>query len=556
MESFEELGLPAELVDALAAEGIERPTPLQRDLIPLLRRGNNALARAGPGSGTLVAYGAPLLERIEAGGAAPAAVVLAASQAAAAALAGSLARLALATGHAVAALGSTWASPEKSDILFATAADLLASVRTSRLRLEDLRALVVDGAATLQHTDGLDDLETLAAFLPATAQRVVISLPVTPEVASFARAHAKKAGHVAVAAPSKEAEAGPVRGVVLYRISRKDDADIVRTVAGILEEGARHVLVHCGSDDHAADVGDLLSLRGYLAGAPGDPSAPVWLGSGNDASGQGIAGDGADTAGVMTSDVATLSVDVPPGAASLSRRHGPGGTAVVLVASRELAHLKAVAAEAGCRLRPLPNPPGARGEPERRRGELLRILEEEDLTSEMLLLDPLFERHDPVEVAAAATRLAGRAAKGSPGRRTPAGTSARADGADAARRPASTSLPVRAQAWVRLFLSVGSRDGIRPGDLLRAAAGEAGIDRAQVGRIEIQDTFSRVEIRQQVAGKVLRALNGTTLGGRSVRVDYHREPARGGAKPGGGPKPGRGPKRGGGPGRRRMRPAS
>ena len=64
-----------------------------------------------------------------------------------------------------------------------------------------------------------------------------------------------------------------------------------------------------------------------------------------------------------------------------------------------------------------------------------------------------------------------------------------------------------------LFMSVGSRDGIGPGDLLGAAVDQAGIERAQVGRIEIQETFTRVEIRQQVAEKVVRALNGTTLGG-------------------------------------------
>ncbi|MYH48852.1 MAG: hypothetical protein F4151_04805, partial [Gammaproteobacteria bacterium] len=67
--------------------------------------------------------------------------------------------------------------------------------------------------------------------------------------------------------------------------------------------------------------------------------------------------------------------------------------------------------------------------------------------------------------------------------------------------------------------------------------------RAQVGRIEIQETFTRVEIRQQVAEKVVRALNGITLGGRAVRVDYHREPARG-------------PSRSrGGSGRRRVKPS-
>ena len=99
-----------------------------------------------------MAYGAPLLERIQAEATAPRALVLTASATAAGALATSLARLATATGHAVAALGSPWAAPEHSDILFATAPDLLAAVRNSRLRLEDLRALVVDGAATIQRS--------------------------------------------------------------------------------------------------------------------------------------------------------------------------------------------------------------------------------------------------------------------------------------------------------------------------------------------------------------------------------------------------------------------
>lgn len=524
MDTFGQLGLPPELVDALAAEGIERPTPLQRDAIPLLRRGNNALVRAGPGSGTLVTYGAPLLERIQAEATVPRALVLTASAAAAGALATSLARLATATGHAVAALGSPWAAPEHSDILFATAPDLLAAVRNSRLRLEDLRALVVDGAATIQRSDGLEDLETLIGFVPATAQRVVVSLPVTPEVEAFARAHAKRAGYVAGSGLPPRAKAGPVRGVLHYRICRRSDADLVRAVSEVLEQGARHVLVFCASDDHAADVGDLLSLYGFRAGASGDASAPVWLSSRvNDTETPALEGIADATS------VATLSVDVPAGADELRHRHGLGAAAAVLVLHREVAHLKAIAAEAGYRLRPLPTPPRAdpHSELERRRSELLRVLEEEDLASEMLLLDPLFERHDPVEVAAAASRLAGRAAKNPSAYRRRADGEARRGATHPADSAGAVQLPVRAQAWVRLFVSVGSRDGIGPGDLLGAAVDQAGIERAQVGRIEIQETFTRVEIRQQVAEQVVRALNGITLGGRAVRVDYHREPARG-----------------------------
>ncbi|HCK34815.1 MAG TPA: hypothetical protein DHW20_06590, partial [Gemmatimonadetes bacterium] len=51
MDSFEELGLSPELVEALAAEGIERPTSIQESVIPFVYRENNVIVAAGPGSG-------------------------------------------------------------------------------------------------------------------------------------------------------------------------------------------------------------------------------------------------------------------------------------------------------------------------------------------------------------------------------------------------------------------------------------------------------------------------------------------------------------------------
>jgi ATP-dependent RNA helicase DeaD len=63
----------------------------------------------------------------------------------------------------------------------------------------------------------------------------------------------------------------------------------------------------------------------------------------------------------------------------------------------------------------------------------------------------------------------------------------------------------------------------------------------QIGRIELKDTFSRVEVHEAVADRIIRALNGTTIRGRSVRADFDRGEGR--PRGPGGP-PGR--KRGGG----------
>jgi ATP-dependent RNA helicase DeaD len=77
--------------------------------------------------------------------------------------------------------------------------------------------------------------------------------------------------------------------------------------------------------------------------------------------------------------------------------------------------------------------------------------------------------------------------------------------------------------YARLFVSVGKRDGARPGDLVGAIAGESGIPGGKIGRIEIRDTFSIVEVEADVAERVVRAVNGTTIKGRAARVDYDRD---------------------------------
>lgn len=73
-------------------------------------------------------------------------------------------------------------------------------------------------------------------------------------------------------------------------------------------------------------------------------------------------------------------------------------------------------------------------------------------------------------------------------------------------------------------MAVGRRDAVRPADLVGCITGEAGISGTQVGKIEIRDTFSVVEVSADVADRVLRSLANVTLRGRSVHVRPYREP--------------------------------
>ena len=122
MDSFEDLGTAPELIEALAAEGIEAPTPLQEAAIPVVKKGNSLVLAAGPGSGLLAAWAVGLLEHIEPEGISPKALILCVTTEVADHLAESVARLASSTGHSVAALGGSWLLPERAQFLFGTLA--------------------------------------------------------------------------------------------------------------------------------------------------------------------------------------------------------------------------------------------------------------------------------------------------------------------------------------------------------------------------------------------------------------------------------------------------
>jgi ATP-dependent RNA helicase DeaD len=74
----------------------------------------------------------------------------------------------------------------------------------------------------------------------------------------------------------------------------------------------------------------------------------------------------------------------------------------------------------------------------------------------------------------------------------------------------------------RLFIGAGREAGIRPGDLVGAITGEAGINSRELGAIEIADRFSLIEVPEARAEEIIQALRATTLRGRKVPVRRDR----------------------------------
>jgi ATP-dependent RNA helicase DeaD len=362
-----------------------------------------------------------------------------------------------------------------------------------------VQALVIDQAQQLERLGALADVERVIDYLPAEAQRVVSAFPVTEGVSDFVERHCKRA----MTLPQADSVMASPRGRVRFRVTTEARESAALVLADeLLAAGARHVLFFCRSEDRAADLGDYLTLHGYVAGAVGDENVPVWL---------GVEALSVRAAAQAAQDVRVVSFDVPADSDTLDRRHGISADGVIMVLPREVSHLRSVAKRTGYEA--IPFPASAAREPtsiQQLRASLEGALEREDGAPYLPMLEPLFERWDPAEVAAAAVALL------------------RETRPNAAPAPVQThAAPVQAEqgdapAWAKLFLSVGERDGLKPGDLVGAITGEAGVDGHQVGKIDIKESHTVVEVHDSVARKVIKALNGTTIKGRAVRADFDR----------------------------------
>jgi ATP-dependent RNA helicase DeaD len=127
-------------------------------------------------------------------------------------------------------------------------------------------------------------------------------------------------------------------------------------------------------------------------------------------------------------------------------------------------------------------------------------LTKSEVDAELAALAPLFERFDPAEVAAALFALRREEAP---------------EPAAVAEAPAS---------WTRLFVGIGRRDRAAAKDLVGAMTRELGIPKAEIGKVDVRDTFSLVEVAPHQAEPVIAGLGRVTIRGRrlTARLDRTR----------------------------------
>jgi ATP-dependent RNA helicase DeaD len=72
---------------------------------------------------------------------------------------------------------------------------------------------------------------------------------------------------------------------------------------------------------------------------------------------------------------------------------------------------------------------------------------------------------------------------------------------------------------VRLFINIGKKNNIRPGDILGAVAGETGMPGKLVGTIDMYDKYTFVEVPREYAAEVIEAMKSARIKGKNINVE-------------------------------------
>ena len=75
------------------------------------------------------------------------------------------------------------------------------------------------------------------------------------------------------------------------------------------------------------------------------------------------------------------------------------------------------------------------------------------------------------------------------------------------------------EGMVRLFINIGKKQNVRPGDILGAITGETGIPGRLVGTIDMYDRYTFVEVPREHAKDVLQAMQNAKIKGKSINIE-------------------------------------
>ena len=524
--TFADLGLKAPILEALNDLGYEKPSPIQAECIPHLLDGRDVLGMAQTGSGKTAAFSLPLLNNIDPELRAPQILVLAPTRELAVQVAEAMTEFSKhMRGVNVVALygGQRYdvqlrALRQGPQIVVGTPGRLLDHLKRGTLDLSKLSGLVLDEADEMLRMGFIEDVETIMAQIPEGHQTALFSATMPEAIRRITRRFMKEPQEVRIQSSvttrpdisqSYWTAYGMRKNEALVRFLEAEDFDaaiiFVRTKNATLE--VAEALERSGYNSAALNGDMNQALREQTLERLKDGRLDILIAT-------DVAARGLDVERISL----VVNYDIPMDSESYvhrigrTGRAGRVGKAFTFVVGREVYKLKDIQRYCKTKIyaQPIPSLNDITAiRLEKVLDEIDHIIKNEDLNRMTRIIEQKLNEEDytAMDIAAAFLKqaLGENDQNNDRGHMEDFGDT----GAEA--------------GMVRLFINIGKKQKVRPGDILGAVAGESGIPGKLVGTIDMYDKYTFVEVPRENAADVLRAMKNTKIKGKTINV----EPANG-----------------------------
>ena len=533
---FEELDIRPEIFRAVQDMGFEEATPIQAQAIPVVMTGVDMIGQAQTGTGKTAAFGIPLLQKVDPENRKVQALVLCPTRELAIQVAEELRNLAKYM-HGVKVLpiygGQDMSRQIRSlkggvQIIIGTPGRVMDHMRRHTIRLNDLHTVVLDEADEMLNMGFREDIETILKDTPEERQTVLFSATMPQAIMEIAATYQKDAQLVKV---TRKELTVPNIEQYYYEVRTKNKDEVLCRLLDLY--APRLSLVFCNTKKKVDELVLELQNRGYFAeGLHGDLKQMQ-----RDRVMQGFREGSTDI--LVATDVAARGIDVDDVEAVFNYdlpqddeyyvhrigrtgRAGRTGKAFTFIVGKEAYKLRDI--ERYCktkmkaqRIPSLDDVANVRVENVFRKLE--KTIEEEDLTLSVQAIQEYLDKNEAtaMDLAAAFLKMELGDALGEQQddlaqEQYMWESEAKGKGKGKGRRKDDKDM-------VRLFLNVGKKQKLKPGDILGAIAGESGLPGRVVGSIDMYDKYTFVDVPSKYYKQVIKSMKHAKIKGNRVNVE-------------------------------------
>jgi ATP-dependent RNA helicase DeaD len=555
VSSFRDLHLAPELLTALEKVGYETPTPIQAQAIPPLLKGLDLLGHAPTGTGKTAAFALPLLSRMEIQNQKVQVMVLTPTRELAIQVAEAFQRYAsgLKGFHVLPIYGGQDYSGQIRQlkrgvhVVVGTPGRVMDHMRKGTLRLDGLKALVLDEADEMLRMGFIDDVEWVLEQAPKQRQMALFSATMPRQIQAIVKRHLHDPQEIAIKARTATAITIRQRYWLVSNLHKLD------ALTRILEvEPFEAVLMFVRTKIATTELAEKLEARGYSAAAlNGDMVQKqreqmvrrLKQGSLDILVATDVAARGLDVDRISHVVNYDIPYDIEAYIHRIGRtgRAGRQGDAILFVAPRERRMLYAIEAATRQKIEPLELPSTELVNKKRIADFKFRISETlavGDLEFMQNLLAEYQNEHDipAIKIAAALAKISIgdkpwllKPEQDRPARhqrqRNHESQSSQAHGETRGEsrgkprgKPRSKSKRVGSMKMQTYRIAVGYEHGVKPGNIVGAIANEAELDAQYIGNIDIHTEYSTVDLPGEMPDEVFEVLKDARVCGQKMRL--------------------------------------